>query len=290
MKIALASDVHLEFGPLEITNTEAADILLLAGDICVAQHFKAQDKFIKRYMEFFAQCSAEFPQVIYILGNHEHYNGDFAYTKTILADAVKEFTNIHVLNNETYELGDITFIGTTLWTNMNEEDSLTLYHMKSMMNDFRCIKNSDRPMYRTVPLYDDGEYNVDRKVIGHKQKAEPSRFSPEDAVAEHRKALDYINAVISGKDQDRFVVVGHHCPSHRSVHEKYRGDTIMNGGFASQLDDYIAYRPQIKLWVHGHTHEDFDYMIDSCRVACNPRGYVGHENRADSFKLKYIDL
>ena len=290
MKIALASDVHLEFGPLEITNTESADILVLAGDICVAQHFKAQDKFIKRYMEFFAQCSAEFPQVIYVLGNHEHYNGDFAYTKIVLADAVKEFENIHVLNNETYQLSDITFIGTTLWTNMNEEDSLTLYHMKSMMNDFRCVKNSNRPIYRTVPLYDDGEYNVDRKVIGHKQKAEPSRFSPEDAVVEHRKALDYINAVISGKDDSKCVVVGHHCPSHKSIAERWRKDTVMNGGFASQLDDYISYRPQIKLWVHGHTHDEFDYMIDGTRVVCNPRGYIGHEARADSFKLKYIDL
>jgi hypothetical protein len=25
-------------------------------------------------------------------------------------------------------------------------------------------------------------------------------------------------------------------------------------------------------------------------VVCNPRGYVGHENRAGYFQLKYIDL
>lgn len=297
MKIALGSDLHLEFGALELHNTEAADVLVLAGDICVAQHFKAQDKFIKRYMEFFKQCSKEFPVVLYVLGNHEHYNGDFAYTATVLRDAVKPFENIHVLDNQTYELDGVTFIGTTLWTNMNEEDSLTLYHMKSMMNDFRCVKNSDRPIYRTVPLYlkdENDNYVLDENENyipnGSKQKAEPSRFSPEDAVAEHRKALDYINAVISGKDQDRFVVIGHHCPSHKSVHERWKKDTIMNGGFASQLDDYIAYRPQIKLWMHGHTHDDFDYMIDGTRIVCNPRGYIGHENRADSFKLKYIDL
>ena len=297
MKIALASDIHLEFGPLEITNTESADLLVLAGDICVAQHFKAQDKFIKRYMEFFKQCSEEFPQVIYVLGNHEHYNGDFAYTKTILADAVKPFENIHVLDNETFVLGDVTFIGTTLWTNMNEEDSLTLYHMKSMMNDFRCVKNSDRPTYRTVPLYqkdDEDRYVLDDNgnyiPVGSKQKAEPSRFSPEDAVIEHRKALDYINAVISGRDKDKFVVVGHHLQSHKSVHERWKKDTIMNGGFASHLDDFIAYRPQIRLWIHGHTHDDFDYEISGTRVVCNPRGYIGHESRADNFKLKYIDL
>ena len=37
MKIALASDIHLEFGDLEFTN-EGADILVLAGDIMIAQN------------------------------------------------------------------------------------------------------------------------------------------------------------------------------------------------------------------------------------------------------------
>jgi hypothetical protein len=64
----------------------------------------------------------------------------------------------------------------------------------------------------------------------------------------------------------------------------------MNGAFASALDDFIAYRPQIKLWTHGHTHEPFDYMIGTTRVVCNPRGYSGHEPRADNFKLQYLDI
>jgi hypothetical protein len=51
----------------------------------------------------------------------------------------------------------------------------------------------------------------------------------------------------------------------------------MNGGYASDLYDFIADRPQIKLWTHGHTHTPFDYMIDQTRIVCNPRGYEGHE-------------
>ena len=39
MKIALASDIHLEFGGITFYNIEGADVLVLAGDICVAQHF-----------------------------------------------------------------------------------------------------------------------------------------------------------------------------------------------------------------------------------------------------------
>ena len=36
MRIAIASDLHLEFGGVALTNT-GADVLVLAGDICVAR-------------------------------------------------------------------------------------------------------------------------------------------------------------------------------------------------------------------------------------------------------------
>jgi hypothetical protein len=35
------------------------------------------------------------------------------------------------------------------------------------------------------------------------------------------------------------------------------------------------------LWIHGHTHDNFDYESMGTRVICNPRGYVtyrGAEN------------
>jgi hypothetical protein len=64
----------------------------------------------------------------------------------------------------------------------------------------------------------------------------------------------------------------------------------MNGAYSSRLDDFILNHPQIKLWTHGHTHEDFDYMIGTTRVVCNPRGYINYEVRADDFKLKYVEI
>jgi predicted phosphodiesterase len=36
MKIAICSDIHLEFGDINLQNTENADVLILGGDICVA--------------------------------------------------------------------------------------------------------------------------------------------------------------------------------------------------------------------------------------------------------------
>jgi len=268
MKIALGSDLHLEFGALELHNTENADVLVLSGDICVAKHLNGGHHHDQRYRKFFQECCERFPRVIYVLGNHEHYAYDVQYTAAHLKRELAH-DNLHILDNETVDIEDYTFIGTTLWTNMNEEDGLTLYHTDSMMTDFRTIHNSARTL---------------------NEWGKPARLTPEDTVEFHKKCLDYVNHITYNRPNYKFIVVGHHCPSMKSVHPKYANDKIMNGAFASNLEDFIAYRPQIKYWFHGHTHEQFDYTISETRVVCNPRGYVGHEPQADSFKLKYIDL
>ena len=36
------------------------------------------------------------------------------------------------------------------------------------------------------------------------------------------------------------------------------------------------------LWVHGHTHQSFDYRVRSCRIVCNPRGYVSWSGRTEN--------
>jgi hypothetical protein len=65
---------------------------------------------------------------------------------------------------------------------------------------------------------------------------------------------------------------------------------MVNGAYSSDLDQFILDRPQIKLWTHGHTHHEFDYMIGSCRVMCNPRGYDGYEQQAEQWKLKTVAI
>jgi len=177
---------------------------------------------------------------------------------------------------------------------------MTLLHIRGMMNDFRCVKNSNRMVTRRVPLYKkdaNGEY-IHQKIgeinslieDGHKMKEEISTFCPEDAVVDHKQMLGYIQTIIEGKFDQKFVVVGHHAPSRSSTHPRYAGEQLMNGGYSSSLDEYIIEHPQIKLWTHGHTHEDFDYMVGSTRVICNPRGYDGYEERADRFQLKVVEV
>jgi predicted phosphodiesterase len=284
MKIAVCSDLHLEFGPISLENTDNAEVLILSGDICVAKDLREKDSYIikgendksNKIHKFFQECCARFPSVIYIAGNHEHYHGDFAKSIGSIRNNLGYLVNLHVLDKESVLINNVMFIGGTLWTDMNKEDGITLYHMKTMMNDFMCVNNSNRTTY-----YRDEDGNSHSRV---------ARFTPDDAVEDHKKMLEYVKIMIEGKNDQKFVVVGHHSPSKASTHPRYAKEQIMNGGYSSDLSEFILDHPQIKLWTHGHTHEDFDYLIGSTRIVCNPRGYINYEASADNFTLKTVEI
>ena len=280
MKIYVTSDVHLEFGDCIIENKDNVDVLILGGDIMVAQDMHdypeeslnndfeiqslgARQGKAKRFRDFLRRCSDNFPHVIYIAGNHEFYNGKWPAGIDYLREECAKFSNVYFMENDSRTIGDYTFIGSTLWTDMNQGDPITLYHIAGMMNDYRIIRNSDHGF---------------------------RRLTPEDTALRHRDSLKYIQQMIEGQYDQKFVVVGHMSPSKLSTHPRYADDTMMNGAYSSSLDDFIMDHPQIKLWTHGPTHEDFDYMIGSTRVVCNPRGYIDYEERANTWQPKLVEI
>jgi predicted phosphodiesterase len=264
MKIKLVSDLHLEFSDIMIPNDADYDLLILSGDIMVAQDLHDhQDENVRtaamlemlgsrqlkaqRFRDFLKRCSFQFPHVIYVAGNHEFYHGKFFASIDHLREECAKYPNIYFLENDTKVINDIVFMGATLWTDCNKHDPFTLHALADMMNDFRIIRH-DQSGYRSL--------------------------KPADIADRHRKTLQYFKTVMDGYPQEqKFVVVGHHTPSHMSCHPQYAHDYIMNGGYHSDLSDFILDHPQIKLWTHGHTHHPFDYVIGSTRVVCNPRGY-----------------
>jgi predicted phosphodiesterase len=268
MKIKLVSDLHLEFGDINIKNDEGCDVLILSGDIMVAQdlydHPDAPSLWdlpntqgmgrrqaaALRYRDFLKRVSFQFPHVVYVAGNHEFYHGKWHKTLEILAEECAKFPNVYFMDCDSKTINDVTFIAGTLWTDCNKQDPLTMHALKDMMNDYKAIRV---------------EYDGFR------------RLRPEDTVVRHFKMLNYIKTVTAEKHDQKFVVVGHHSPSFQSVHESYAHDQLMNGGYHSELSEFILDRPQIKLWTHGHTHFPFDYTIGETRIVCNPRGYDGYE-------------
>lgn len=292
MKIAFVSDVHLEFGSLTLENTENADVLVLAGDICVASELQDHNAILnsagtlasEKYHNFFQDVANKFPLVLYVAGNHEHYEGDFALTLARLKTKLAYIKNLHVMDKEYIIVDgmeqDVVFVAGTLWTDMKDRDPLIMHIIKHGMNDFQCVKNSaSRVMFKTV---------VDGRTEFHWRDA---KFSPTDAADDHDAMMNTVNDVCLANRQEKIVVVSHHAPTHMSIHERYRGgNNDLNYAYFTDLSEFILDRPQIKLWIHGHVHDDFDYMVGCTRVVCNPRGYVGFEGRADSFKLKTVEV
>jgi Icc-related predicted phosphoesterase len=278
MKLYVTSDLHLEFGDLDLHNRDDVDVLILSGDICVARDIgrpEGGDPLIESrksmiIKQFFQRCSERFPHVIMVMGNHEHYHGDFARTQGVLQAWFDKagLDNVHLLEKSTWQYQDYLFIGGTLWTDFNGGDFMTTSHARFAMSDFKVTKNSQVHFYK---------------------------FIPEHALADHREMKQYIQHVIDnrreqGERSDRVIVVGHHSPSRLSTHERYQHDHYMNGCYSSNMDDFILDRPEICLWTHGHTHEDFDYLIGTTRIVCNPRGYDGYEARAGFWQPKLIEL
>ena len=267
MKIKLVSDLHLEFSDCFINNDEGADVLILGGDICIAQDLHdhpepantadqaaiangtglgRRQMTAQRFRDFFKRCSFQFPHVIYIMGNHEFYNGKFYAGIDYMREECAKYPNVYMLEQDMKIIDDVVFVGGTLWTNMNKRDPLTMHAIEGMMNDFRIIRNDQRNY---------------------------AAMSALDVAIRHDKTLAYIEHIVHEHRNKKCVVVGHHSPSFQSCHPMYGNDTLMNGGYHSDLSEFIMDHPQIKLWTHGHTHHPFDYVLGETRVVCNPRGY-----------------
>ncbi len=271
MKLAIASDLHVEFGDLDLVNQQAADLLILAGDIVQLKDLEKQSEWGDRSRGFFQRVSQEFPRTLYVMGNHEHYSGDFAKGRRrfeAFCDS-HAIANITLLDKETVTINGYDFIGGTLWTDFNNMDSFTMHNAATAMNDYRGVKNSN--------------------------DTQTWKFLPRHALQDHSRMVGYLQTCMdnykeSGRTDRRVVVITHHAPSEASVHEKYRYDRLMNGNFYTNMDAFIEANPQIQLWVHGHMHDPFDYTLGETRVVCNPRGYIGYEQRSQEFELQYIEL
>lgn len=257
MKLQIMSDLHLEMEEFLPVNA-GSDVLVLAGDICLATYFTRPDaspyyEKAQSVLQFFKHCSENWKDVIYLMGNHEHYHGRFNDTEEILRTHISDaFPNVHFLENSTVNINGVHFVGGTLWTSVDDMNPLSVDVLKSRMND-----------YRVVDIMKDGIYR---------------KLSPADTARTHKRTVAYIQETVQNMPNEKVVVVTHHLPSYRSVHSRYHNDPFVNHGYYSDLDYIMEENHNIEMWIHGHTHSSFDYKVGHTQVVCNPKGY-GNENK-----------
>jgi Icc-related predicted phosphoesterase len=197
--------------------------------------------------------------IIYVLGNHEYYKNTYPELVSKARDEVVG-KNIHLLENESITIEGINFHGCTLWTDFKlfGDPRIAGYECQQVLTDFKKIRRSN----------------------GY------SKLRALDVSLIHQRSRDWLSDSLR-KSSGPNVVVTHHAPSLRSAPEKYKKD-IVTSAYASNMEAFIAeHEPDI--WLHGHMHNSSDYMIDGCRVVCNPRGYKDEFNANFEYE-KLIDI
>jgi hypothetical protein len=279
MKIKLVSDLHLEFSDVDIPNN-GCDVLILSGDILIAQdlHDHPRQSWVEskqylwkngnmrpelsdRFRDFLDRCSKNFPHVIYVAGNHEFYHGKWHATLDYLREECSYWPNIYFLEKDVKVIDGMPFLGCTLWTDLNKENPITMNNVSMMLNDHRLIRHDK---------------------LGY------TRIRAIHTIERHYEHLAWLKETVP--KYEKCVVVGHMGPTPLSVHPHYKNDVHINGAYFSDLSEFILDHPQIMLWTQGHSHRAFTYMVGNTMVACNPRGYEGHEPDSGWSKDFYIDL
>lgn len=73
------------------------------------------------------------------------------------------------------------------------------------------------------------------------------------------------------------IVVTHFVPTYMALAEQYKKSYI-NSFFITEMFELIADKKPL-LWHFGHTHTNWDFMIDKTRMVCNPLGYFAENPR-----------
>ena len=245
MKIRVMSDLHLEFGwknTFQIPDIRDDTVLVLAGDITVWTTYP------ERLLKLLRTYHTMFKRIIFVPGNHEYYHhGEIEDIEDEMMDAFTEFPNVHYLNNQYMFFDDVVFIGSTLWTDLDNGNPVSVYQVVQGMNDWRHIRSQG------------------------------SLIQPERWMYMNKISREFIQNGLDTFSEHKKVVVTHYLPSTKSVPEQYQRSPL-NPAFVSPMDDVIM-DGQPDLWIHGHTHDACDYHIGKTRVVANPRGYPGESTQ-----------
>lgn len=264
------SDLHLNFDDAILPG---GDVLILAGDVFEAGYIRKAENagqhvsMLDRYQRFANQELTKYDHVLYVFGNHEYYNHDYATARERIQKYLPD--NVTVLENSYVKLDDTLFWGATMWTDHNRGNPVVRRECNESMTDYRVIKREPSVLKQGVG----GSYWT-------------SKFTAEDSEQIHLHSRARLEEFLLAYPHHKTVVVTHHAPSWESIGCEYRDHVYGNINFAyySDFTTLMLDNPQIKLWAHGHVHCMNDYEIGSCRVVSNPRGYAGYETQANRWE------
>lgn len=239
MRLLVLSDLHLEIWgsmPLEMDlDSTCPDVVVLAGDI------HSGSAAVK-----WAEETFRYIPTIYVSGNHEGYCNRIDEVEHHIAEACAASSTVTYLQQAQLVLRGVRFLGCTLWTDFalfgGERRHEAMVAAQQAMSDYRVIRLARRGGRKLHPV---------------------------DTLTWHERQVSWLAERLAAPFDGPTVVVTHMAPSRGSLATRFESD-LVSGAFVSELDELVA---QADVWIHGHTHDSFDYRVGRCRVVCNPRGY-----------------
>lgn len=234
MKLRIFSDIHNEFHRddhgthyhIPEMSSDPETILILAGDIDTKHH-------VPKFIETFSE---RFLAVLYVAGNHDLYgnNIDTYYRKT----RGNLPRNVFVLQNDMISFDDVTFFGSTLWTDFDGASPVEMFNWRDTMTDAKQIRMGSNY----------------------------SKLTADCLLCENWKAREFFfnGTAISGKK----VAISHHAPTYATGFPQLTGNEPY---YHNNMDNILL---EYDLWIHGHTHYNVDMVVgDRTRIVTNQKGY-----------------
>lgn len=250
MRIFYTSDLHTDTYPFAYTlrdmgvKVDEYDVIILAGDLTNG-HPALLNKLLK---------DIKIP-VIIVLGNHDYWNNEFsdAPAKFIRHFKREGFEHVHVLDykeNPYVIINDVVFIGSTLWTDVGENDAAAAMVMACMPDCSRII--GGKGLLRQKEVYDS-----------------------------HLDTLEVFEDTHNLFYSKKKILVTHHCLTEKSIYPLYKNSKSLatqavNRGYFSDLEYWLAEQDFLAV-ISGHTHYNTDFMLGKTRMLSNPLGYPGDE-------------
>ena len=272
MKVRFSSDHHLDTQVLGLRNLGASvlaetlfahprheedleTVLVLSGDLWVGSKALA---FGPDNYSWLGALSARFKAVVVVLGNHDLWGETLTAGYTKFRALCQKFENCYLLESSlgygSVQIGETRFVGSTLWTNLNQADRTVIWnfdHEKDMNG--RSIWGDKRNI-RVDPGY---------KKLGSL-----------DVLARHRLCVKTLKQELEAS-ACKTVLVTHMAPSLKALGEsKAPCCDASDYLYASDLEAELLSYDHVVLAIHGHIHQRQSYAVGACRVECNPAGYL----------------
>lgn len=249
MLFRLVSDTHFEhqaktpcvLAALPTGREDTNTTLILAGDI-------SSDPVQRR--KVLEEVSPRFREIVYVPGNHEHYEGRLD-TWDAEAEALEdEFKNVHI-----GRMGEANYIRLEDGSDLIYATMWAPYGVHDLLRELALNRTSDCRW-------------IEADASGRK-------CTPKDFQVLYTAELADIKAKLISSHAVglKTVVVTHHVPSLKLRHPNFPEDASDDMFMAPEAENFFAEKWAPKFWFFGHTHKAWDIQIGKTRCISNPYGY-----------------